>query len=128
MYHLTNKAELDESLCVRQDAWPRILGLAVQHGWEPIGTVSGPCCPCAEAINRADVEGRERPPLCKRCVDRRPGGGLHSYYGNDHQTVTTEDAEALADALHRAVAAGEPGACGLGKLSVFCRRGAFMID
>jgi hypothetical protein len=62
--------------------WKRLLELARGHGWEPMGTESPDLEP--DFSPRKDWDG--------------------SYFSNDYQTVTAEDARNLADALERAIA------------------------
>jgi hypothetical protein len=69
--------------------WSKLLELAVQHGWRPLGTVD------PQKEEAAPVEGEDD-----------PSGDVEvpmSYFLNDGLLVRPEDARALADALERAL-------------------------
>lgn len=67
------------------DGWRSVLQTAEQHGWQPMGTL---------------------PPWDWNSETSGEWSG--TYFGNDFQRVTAEDATAIADALIRAATILEP--------------------
>lgn len=114
-----NREEI--SLSFRFVPWARILDLAQYYGWQPMGTVD-PCW--------------DDDPDSEFYVDQTWDG---NYGTNALQTVTAEDANALADALERALAdvpddeinsellLGPEGGKQLKELIAFCRKGEFLL-
>ncbi len=74
------------TLSLNWEAWRTVYDLGVRHGWKPAGTVVPEGSPEVHVPNpgrRADWKG--------------------SYFVNEYQEVTAEDAAAWADALERAL-------------------------
>ena len=82
--------------------WGKVLELASNHGWQPIGT--GP----PKGILKANW----------------PGG----YFGNDNQLVYARDAEGLADALEKHLVTAIADEVELREFIEFCRAGSFRIQ
>ena len=70
-------------------AWSRLLALAKFYGWKPAGTLS----PC----KNWDDDWQDY------SSDPYPEGWNGTYFSNDSQVVTAEDAARLADALEKAL-------------------------
>jgi hypothetical protein len=105
-------------------SWARLLQVALDHGWEPAGTLPPDLAP-EEASDEWKADNHESYPLV---WDGR--------YGTDEeQTVTAEDAAHLADALELALPEldnEERFNCPttqarLKRLIRICRAGAFII-
>src|SRR5215210_1255397 len=73
------------SLWFQHFSWARILCLAVDYGWEPMGTIR------PSYLDDPDFG----------YYDDEPWDG--NYSSNDQQSVRAEDANALADALEKAM-------------------------
>ncbi len=69
-------------------AWAEILETAINYGWQPMGT---------QAPEELDLEENWRP------KDNWDG----NYSTSDYQLITADDAENLANALYKALEAGE---------------------
>ena len=74
---------------VGSGTWGRILRVALDHGWEPAGTL-------APNIGSHDENGEWVPDDIGSAWDG-------TYFFNNYQIVTEEDAAALANALERAL-------------------------
>ena len=98
-----------DDMVIGLSAWGNVLELAVKHGWQPVGTQ--PPYYWSTGDYSSDVEW--------------PG----SYEYNDQQVVTAPDAAALAEALSRALEAGDD--IGerefIGQFIELAKRGAFTI-
>ncbi len=67
---------------INQETWKKILQLAGFYGWQPLGT---------------------RPPSMYRRPEHIPAYGSGSYFKREGESVSTEDASALALALEKAL-------------------------
>jgi hypothetical protein len=99
-------------------SWYQVLELAYEYGWKPAGTEPGQWC---------DPETGELDEQLSPDPDEWDG----TYFSNDHQWVTDEDAANIADALERALE-DKPDSSDEAKQWVrdfiaFCRAGAFFI-
>ena len=100
-------------------SWRDVLELAHLYGWKPAGTEPGQWC---------DPETGE----LDEQLSGDPDEWCGTYFGNDYQWVTAEDAANMADALERA-RGGMPDLGGEAKRKIsgfvaFCRAGAFFIS
>ncbi len=81
--------------CFSWSTWERCLNVARAYGWKPEGTRPPRFTNAKGQI--VDIHSGE--PIGEPDPDERWG-----YYSNDYQTVTDQDAAALAQALNRALA------------------------
>ena len=98
-------------------AWHSVLELAYEYDWKPTGTEPGAW---------VDPETGELDKQLSPDPDEWSG----TYFSNDYQWVTEEDAAGIADALERALKDTPFGGKDRQKLSqfiAFCRVGAFFI-
>jgi hypothetical protein len=80
-YHLSSQTTVSREKFSR-DAWTKLLSLAISYGWQPMGTLPP---------SRIELYGME------------PEDWDGVYLTNDGQTVTAEDAWALAVALEKSL-------------------------
>ena len=78
-------------------AWEKMLELAEAYGWEPAGTVINHTAMAAQ-----DTSPQGNVPTIVQCDDNARG----DYWTNDGSIVTAADANALADAIERALRSG----------------------
>ena len=99
-------------------SWCKMLKLAYEYGWKPAGTEPG------QWINSETGEVDEQ-------MSPDPDEWDGTYFTNDSQWVTEEDAANIADALERAVEdESDPSDEGLHWVRdfiAFCRAGEFYI-
>ncbi len=77
--------------CLNWSGWRKVFELAIENGWKPAGTKP----PDEKVIKQ--FYGDNAPP--HPMADNRNG----SYFSNDLQLVTAEDAANMADALDRSL-------------------------
>jgi hypothetical protein len=97
--------------------WEYCLKTAYRYGWEPLGTVA------PDPAFLKELYG----PVCEGCQEPDYSEWAGGYFYNDWQIIVTDDdARAIAEALHRAIAAGEEDQL-LIDFADFAQKGEFRI-
>jgi hypothetical protein len=88
------RGQKDDDLLLNWHAWGCVLKLGSDYGWKPKGTKAPTFCWCSKNKLKNDQ-------ICEICCI--PENEWHgSYFCNDGQVTTTEDALNIADALEKA--------------------------
>lgn len=75
--------------------WAKLLELAYEYGWQPAGTELG-------GLESVD-DTADDDPFHHAALAEQNGGWNGTYTSNDGQLITAEDANAIAEALERAL-------------------------
>ena len=96
-YRLKNKHVPTQSLCLTAESWHKVLQLALDYGWVPLGSTI--------------IDQHEVPPIAGTYLGvplRIDVGGYDTRKMTMHKEMVFEDALNLADALERAFDEYEP--------------------